>query len=129
MAYDNALADRVRAVLSTRGPYDEMAMFGGLAFMVRGAMATGIIGSDLLVRQPPEEADTLLRDPNVRPMDFTGRPMKGWFYVAAGGLSGDKQLESWVDRSVRYVATLPPKKPKASTPKPRPAPQAKRTRA
>lgn len=77
MPYDHDLADRVRAALADRGDAAERAMFGGLTFMVGGHMCCGVTGDDLMVRLEPAAAEAALAEPGVRPMDFTGRPLKG----------------------------------------------------
>lgn len=72
MAYDERLADRVREVLGIRDAITERKMFGGLAFMVAGNMACGIIGEELMVRLSPPDADRAVSESGVRRMDFTG---------------------------------------------------------
>jgi len=108
MAYDEKLADRVRDVLETEAGVTERKMFGGLAFMVRGHMACGIVGDDLMLRLGAESAEEALERPHVRPMDFTGRPMTGMVYVGPEGLRG-ASLRRWVAKSVAFVETLPPR--------------------
>ncbi len=108
MAYSEKLADRVRDLLDTEDGVTERKMFGGLAFMVRGHMACGIVGDELMLRLGAESAQRALERPHVRPMDFTGKPMKGMVYVAPDGLKG-VALRSWVKRALEFVATLPPK--------------------
>ena len=108
MAYDEKLADRVRGVLEEEDGVTERKMFGGLAFMVRGHMACGIVGDDLMLRLGVESADTALDRPHVRRMDFTGRPMTGMVYVGADGLRG-AALRRWVGQSVAFAESLPPK--------------------
>ena len=85
MAYDEALAERTRDALTGRESVSERKMFGGLAFMVGGNMACGVIGEDLMVRLEAEDAERALSEKHTRPMDFTGRPMKGFLYVAPAG--------------------------------------------
>jgi hypothetical protein len=109
MAFDPGLADRVRSSLAGRAVVDERAMFGGLAFMVGGHMACGVLGDDLVLRLGPEGADEALDRPGVRPMDFTGRPMKSYVYVAPDSVGDDASLADWLDRALGFVATLPPK--------------------
>lgn len=109
MAYDEALADRVRAVLAPREGLTEREMFGGIAFMLAGNMAVGIIGDDLMVRLDKEDAERALEEPHVRPMDFTGKPMKTTVYVDPNGTEGDADLASWVDSGADFAAALPPK--------------------
>jgi hypothetical protein len=108
MAFDPELADRVRASLAGRTMFDERAMFGGLAYMVGGHMACGVLGDELVLRLGPEGADDALERPGVRPMDFTGRPLKGYVYVAPPAVD-EAGLGDWLDRALAFVATLPPK--------------------
>ena len=106
MAYDEKLADRVRDVLEQEDGVTERKMFGGLAFMVRGQMACGIVGDDLMLRLGAESADKALERPHVRPMDFTGRPLSGMVYVGPDGLQG-ATLRRWVGKSVAFGETCP----------------------
>jgi len=108
MAYDEKLADRVRDVLTTEDGVTERKMFGGLAFMVCGHMACGIVGEDLMLRLGADGAERALGRPHVRPMDFTGRPMTGMVFVGPEGLRG-AALRPWVGKALGFVETLPPK--------------------
>jgi TfoX/Sxy family transcriptional regulator of competence genes len=109
MAYDEQLADRVRDVLAPRPEVSERKMFGGIAFMLAGNMAVGVIGEDLMVRLDPADAEQALGEPNVRPMDFTGKPMKNMVYVDPAGTAGDEDLAAWVDAGADFASSLPPK--------------------
>ena len=109
MAYDETFADRVRDALAPRAGLTERRMFGGIAFMVDGNMAVGIIGEDLMVRLDPADAEAALTEEHVRPMDFTGRPMKGMVFVDSDGTASEADLASWVDAGADFAATLPPK--------------------
>jgi TfoX/Sxy family transcriptional regulator of competence genes len=109
MAYDETLAERVRAELAGEDGLTERKMFGGLAFMLDGNMACGIVKDELMLRLGPEGADRALDEPHVRAMDFTGRPMTGMVFVAPEGLR-DEGLRHWVGEAASYVRTLPPKK-------------------
>ena len=108
MAYDEVLADRIRALLD-RPDVDERAMFGGLAFMVAGNMAVGVLGDELIVRAGPRETPALVSEPGARPFDFTGRASHTTLYVGAEALSEDSDLVRWVRRGEGYAASLPPK--------------------
>jgi len=110
MAYDRGLAQRVREVLVGRPGISERAMFGGLAFLVDGKMFVGIRNSSLMARVGPERHDDALAMPNVRAMDFTGRPMKGYAYIDPPAISADQDLRSWVLWCVEFVSQLPQKK-------------------
>jgi TfoX/Sxy family transcriptional regulator of competence genes len=109
MAYDEKLAERVRASLAERGDVAERKMFGGLCFLVGGNMAVGIVGSDLMVRVGPDAYAAALGKPHAREMDFTGRPMRGMVYVDATGLRSRRQLDTWVGRGLSFAAGLPRK--------------------
>ena len=104
MAYDEGLAARIRTTLRGRDDVVEKRMFGGLTFMVGGRMACGVVHDDLMVRVGPDCHDEALTEPGTRPMDFTGRPMRGMVYVASAAVATDDDLRRWVDRAVR-VAT------------------------
>ncbi|HEX2096065.1 MAG TPA: TfoX/Sxy family protein [Solirubrobacterales bacterium] len=109
MAFDEALAERARAALSGRAEVSERRMFGGIAFMVAGNMAVGIVGEDLMVRLGSEDAERALAEPHVRPMDFTGRPMKSMVFVGPQGTASDEDLAGWVDAGADHASSLPAK--------------------
>ena len=109
MAYDEDLAQRVREVLAPRSDVDERRMFGGIAFMVGGNMACGVLGEDLIVRLGEEEGEQALAEDGVRPFDFTGKPMKGIVYVSSERTSEDAGLTEWVEAGADYAASLPAK--------------------
>ena len=107
MAYDDALAARIRGVLAARDDVVEKRMFGGIAFMVAGHMAVGVANDALMARVGPEAYAPALARPHVRPMDFTGRPMRGYVFVDPAGVRTARQLRDWIDRCVAFVASLP----------------------
>jgi TfoX/Sxy family transcriptional regulator of competence genes len=109
MAYDEGLAERIRGVLAEHHGVSEKKMFGGMAFMVRGHMCVGIVKDDLMVRVGPDAHEKLVGQPHARPMDFTGRPLKGFLYVASEGLETDAELERWVGHGLDYALSLPAK--------------------
>jgi TfoX/Sxy family transcriptional regulator of competence genes len=111
MAYDEDLADRVREVMPADAEVTERKMFGGLAFLLRGHMFAGIVGSELMVRIGSEAAQRALELDHVREMDFTGRPMKNMIFVQPAGLDGPA-LERWVTAAADHARTLAPKQPK-----------------
>jgi hypothetical protein len=108
MAYDEALAERIRAMLPDE-PVVEKKMFGGLAFLVGGNMSVAASGQGgLLVRVDPKETESLLREPGAGLMEMGGRTMNGWLRVGPDVLD-DETLQLWVDRGVGYARSLPPK--------------------
>ena len=110
MAYDEALADRIRDVLAGE-PVVEKKMFGGLAFLLGGTMSVAASGSGgLMVRIDPADTERLLAEPGAEEFDMGGRgPMKGWLQVSGGSLQDDATLAAWVERGVGYARSLPAK--------------------
>ena len=111
MAYDEQLAERVRGVLPDPAMVSEQKMFGGLAFMVGGHMFCGVMRDELMLRLGPEGAQQALTRPHVRPMDFTGRPMKSMVLIGRDGLKGTA-LRRWVDTAMAFARDLPAKSAK-----------------
>lgn len=109
MAYDEALADRIRDVLGETEELLERKMFGGLAFLLNGHMVCGVVGEDLCLRLGEVGARNALEQPHTRPMDFTGKPMKSMVYVEPAGIEAARDLQRWVQHAARFVRTLPPK--------------------
>jgi TfoX/Sxy family transcriptional regulator of competence genes len=134
MAYDRDLAERVRQVLTRRPGIEERAMFGGLAFMAHGHMCCGLVKDKLMVRVDPDAYDRLLRAAGARPMDFTGKPMRGFLYVTGEAIATPAGLRTWVKRALDYADGRPPKagrRPAKSALKPAGAqpPPARRSRS
>jgi TfoX/Sxy family transcriptional regulator of competence genes len=110
MAYDEHLANRVRELLAGEDGITEMAMFGGLAFLLHGNMAVAVSSKGgLMLRCDPEEMDALLVRRHTGPMIMRGRPAKGWLRVEADGVRSKRQLEPWVRRGAALARSLPPK--------------------
>jgi TfoX/Sxy family transcriptional regulator of competence genes len=108
MAYDEHLAERVRAILADRTDVSERKMFGGLTFMVGDNMCCGVNKDELIVRIDPDREDDALTRPHARPMDFTRRPMRGFISIQPEGLDGD-ELERWVQEAITWATSRPPK--------------------
>ncbi len=106
MAYSEELAQRVRKVLARRRGVAEMRMMGGLCFTLRGHMCCGVLKDDLVVRVGSQEYGKALAEPYARPMDFTGRPLKGFVFVSPRGNRSDQALRAWLKRAVDFVLTL-----------------------
>ena len=109
MAYDEGLADRIRDLLSAHSEVSERKMFGGIAFMVGGNMAVGVLREDLIVRLAREEAAKALAEEGIVEFDFTGRPAKGMIFVAPEQTADEKSLAGWVEAGAGYAASLPSK--------------------
>ena len=109
MAFDEALAARVRKRLGKHAGLTEKKMFGGFAFLLKGNMCCGVSGQDLIVRLDPTQTEKALAEPHTRVFDLTGRTMKGWILVSPEGLATDAALGKWVGIALGYAGSLPPK--------------------
>ncbi len=110
MAYDEALADRIRELLASESAVTEKKMFGGLAFLINGNMAVAASGQGgVLVRVDPAQSDTLVATTNARLMEMRGRQMQGWLRVDAEGVRTESDLARWVNVGATYARSLPAK--------------------
>ena len=109
MAFDEALAERIRAVLAGRETVHEQKMFGGIAFMDRGNMVVGITRDELMARVGADGIDRYLGEPGAHLMRMGERTMAGMIGVSPVGVATDAQLRTWIDRSLAFTDTLPPK--------------------
>ena len=109
MAYNQGLADDIRAWLGGRLDLTEKEMFGGIAFLLNGNMAVGVSGEELMVRVGKEAHDEAVSQPGARIFDMSSRPMRGWIVVSKKGWATEDALEGWIRRGVAFAETLPPK--------------------
>ncbi len=112
MAFDEALAARVRPLVGGTPGVVEKKMFGGVAFLVNTRMCCGVVKSDLMLRLGEEGAKAALEEPHTRPMDFTGKPMKSMVYVEEAGIASGRDLERWLLLAVAFAQS------EASNPRP-----------
>ncbi len=113
MAYHEKLAARVREIIArTHDDVEEKAMFGGLCFMVNGKMCVGVEKERLMVRFNPELQDELLEKPGCHPMDFTGKPMRGYVFVDVDVLGTEKKLLWWMQKALEFNAVAKSSKKK-----------------
>jgi TfoX/Sxy family transcriptional regulator of competence genes len=116
MPVDQDFANRLREELAGVDGITEKRMFGGLAFLLNGNMAVGIMSTgDLMVRVGPEGTDEALAKPHTRLFEMRGRSMTGWVIVALEGVKTKRQLGPWVRRGTAFAASLPAKGGAAST--------------
>lgn len=109
MAYDVKLGEMVRNVMLEHRGMSERKMFGGLCFMLNGNMCAGVSGKKLMLRVGAEKSEDLLKKPHVKPMDFTGKPLKGMVYVMPAGLKTRAQVKKWVGEGLAFAKSLPKK--------------------
>jgi TfoX/Sxy family transcriptional regulator of competence genes len=110
MAFNERLAERVRAALDGRAGISKRKMFGGLAFLLDGKMCVGVLGDELVVRSGAERYAESLKRPHARPMDFTGRSMTGMLYVAPAGIARGAALRRWVELGLEAADAAPKSK-------------------
>ena len=115
MAYNEKLADRVREIIAvSHKNVEEKAMFGGLCFMVNDKMCVGIEKERMMVRLDPEKYEEVMEKSGVKPMDFTGKIMKGYVFVDAGELNTKKKLEYWMNLALEYNKIAKPSKKRSA---------------
>ncbi|MHC1776214.1 MAG: TfoX/Sxy family protein [Lentimicrobium sp.] len=109
MAYNENLADRTREIIAlTHDQVEEKKMFGGLCFMVNDKMCLGVMNDRLMVRLDPGRYDEVIELDGCRPMDFTGKTMKGYVYVEMESLASRNQLQYWTDLALEYNQVVKP---------------------
>ncbi|MEZ6115174.1 MAG: TfoX/Sxy family protein [Pirellulaceae bacterium] len=104
---DEALVARIRPFMKRRKGYSEQTMFGGLCFMINGNMCVGPWKGSLVVRLAKEDHEQTQSESHARPMDITGKVMRGWAIIEPAGIVSDDDLKSWIDRAVTFVRSLP----------------------
>jgi TfoX/Sxy family transcriptional regulator of competence genes len=110
MAYDEALAARIRDRIGAAPDLTEKKMFGGLAFLIGGNMAVAASGQGgILVRVDPAESDAIVSQTPASPMEMRGKEMAGWLRVDTEDVASDAALAEWVERGVGYARSLPAK--------------------
>lgn len=110
MAYNIALADRIRSRLRRAAGLEEKKMFGGVGFLINGNMACGVHQGELIVRTGAERTAELLARPHTRPFDLSGKPMAGWILVGPQGYKADADLHGWIKLGADFARSLPAKK-------------------
>jgi TfoX/Sxy family transcriptional regulator of competence genes len=103
MAYDEQLEQRVRLLFDAKGiKHEARRMMGGLCFIVKGKMCVGVEKDRLMARIGPDAYDDALTRKGCRPMDFTGRPMRGFVFVEPDGLKSEQELAFWLELALAY---------------------------
>ena len=103
MAYDEHLAERISVVLKEKKVrFEAKNMMGGLCYMIKDKMAVGIIKDSLMIRIDPDLYEKSLKKNGVRPMDFTGKVLKGFLLVDPIAIDMQKDLEHWVQLCLAF---------------------------
>jgi len=107
VAYDEALAERIRDLIGDEGGVSEKKMFGGLALLVGGNMAVAASGQGgILVRVDPDLSDELVVTTSAELMEMRGRQMRGWLRVGADAVRTKRELAKWVELGTSYARSL-----------------------
>ncbi|NRA65706.1 MAG: TfoX/Sxy family protein [Pseudobacteriovorax sp.] len=110
MAHDEKLNQRIRDILKGKRGITEQNMFGDLCFMHYGNMMCGAdLKHGLSVRVGPEKHEDILKLKHTRPMDITGKPMKGLVFIDPEGYKTKAALAKWIERGMSFTKTLPKK--------------------
>jgi TfoX/Sxy family transcriptional regulator of competence genes len=113
MAYNEKLAARTREIISkTHKIAEEKKMFGGLCFMVNAKMCVGVEQDRMMVRLDPAIYEEVMEKEGCHPMDFTGKPMRGYVFVDASALTTEKKLAYWIGLALNYNAVAKASKKK-----------------
>jgi hypothetical protein len=111
MAYDEALAERIRELVAREKGVSEKRMFGGLAFLIGGNMAiTASRQGGILVRVGPDQSDKLVATTKASVAILGGRPVAGWLLVDGADVRTKPQLSKWVTLATTFARTLPAKR-------------------
>jgi len=111
MAYDVEVDSRIRRVIKTWGNSSSKKMFGGTCHLLNGNMFCGVYREFLILRLGEKGSAEALMNPFVKPMDITGKPMKGWVMVEKQGIENDEELSAWLEKARAFAMSLPSKTP------------------
>lgn len=109
VAYNNEIADEIRAIIGKHPGLSEREMFGGIAFMINGNMAVGVSGDELMVRVGKDAHDEMVALPGAATFDKSARPMRGWLNVTSEGFATEDDFKAWIGRGVSFAESLPKK--------------------
>ena len=119
MAYDDYLADRIRRQLKDkRIHFTELKMMGGLCFKVDNKMLCGIhidkkYGDSLLMARIGEDVyEAEINKEHCLPMDFTGRPMRGYIFVTPDGFDNEDDISHYLDLCLAFNPFAKARKPR-----------------
>jgi TfoX/Sxy family transcriptional regulator of competence genes len=115
MAFNEKLADRIREALVHLPNVEEKYMFGGVCFMVNKKMCIGVVKDEMMCRIDPSLEEDVLERVGCRPMDFTGRPMKGYVYISEDGMKTKKTFDYWINLCLDFNLKAKASKKKKNT--------------
>ena len=108
MPYDIELAEAMRVALKGKRGIVEKKMFGGICWLLKGNMLCGVEVGRYMFRVGKELESAALARAGAKPMDITGKPMRGFVWVDARHAK-KAALKHWIAMAQSYVSTLEPK--------------------
>jgi len=103
MAYDEYLAERIKRAFEEKGvAFEAKKMMGGICYLVDDKMCAGVTNDHLMARIGPDAYEEALKRKGCKPMDFTGRPMKGFVYIEPEGIDMDNDLGDWIQLCIDF---------------------------
>ena len=109
MPYDPGLAERLEEILRGHAGFEQKKMFGGIGWLLNGIMCVGVYKEWLIARVGEFAGAKLFKEKHAKPMDITGKPMKGWAMIAPEGIAQDADLKRNTELAIAFVKTLPGK--------------------
>ena len=80
--------------------------------MVNDKMCVGVEQHRMMVRLDPAKFDDVIEKEGCKPMDFTGKVMKGFVFVDIEVLNTKKKLEYWINLALGFNKKAKPSKKK-----------------
>ncbi|MBT2530934.1 TfoX/Sxy family protein [Arthrobacter sp. ISL-48] len=109
--------ERFRSVVPDRPDVVIKPMFGNLGAFVNGNMFAGLFGPTIGIKLSGEDRELLESSERTVPFGPAERPMGGYTGLPEvwneEGDGDDARARAWTEKAFNYVATLPPKEPKA----------------
>lgn len=102
MAFNEELANKIREALVDVPNVYEKHMFGGVCFMVNDKMCVGVVKDEMMCRINPDKEVDVLEIIGCRPMDFTGKRMKGYVYINDEGMKNKKAFNYWINLCLEF---------------------------
>jgi hypothetical protein len=107
MPYDAGLAARLEELVRGRRGFEHKKMFGGIGWMLNGNMCVGVYKEWLIARVGESAGAKVFKERHAKPMDLTGKPMRGWAMIAPEGVAQDRDLKRYTELAIAFVKTLP----------------------
>jgi TfoX/Sxy family transcriptional regulator of competence genes len=106
-------SDRFRELLPNQAGVTSRLVFGNPAGFVEGQMFFGAFGEQLFVRLSEEDRREALGLPGSRTFEpMAGHPMREYVVLPEAIVFDTRKMRRWIDRSLAWASTLPPKRPR-----------------